>query len=78
MMSLKELVANVLNVDPSEIQDDSSPQTIGTWDSFAGLMLVSELEQHYKVKFTSDDVTGVRCVADIKAALNRHGVTNLE
>ena len=44
MKTLKELLADVLGVDKEEINDESSPDSISSWDSFNGLMLVSELE----------------------------------
>ena len=75
MITLKELLAKVLNVEANSITDESSPETINSWDSFNGLMLVSELESNFNVKFTMDEVLAVKKVSDIKDALRRHGVT---
>ena len=75
MDSLKELVAKVLNVDKSEINDDSSPETLDSWDSFNGLLMVSELEKNFDVKFTMDEILAVTKYKDIKESLRNHGVT---
>jgi len=74
METLKELVAIVLGVNKEEINDNSSPESISSWDSFNSLMLISELEKNFNVKFTMDEVTSVTKVADIRNCLKKHGV----
>lgn len=74
MNKLKTLISRVLNVDENRITDDASPENIETWDSFSGLMLVSELENTFNVKFTLEEVTSVKCVGDIKNCLRKHRV----
>ena len=74
MKRLKAILSKVLEIDKNEITDKTSPDTVETWDSFNGLMLVSELEKEFNVKFTMEEVTSVKCVKDIKDALKKHGV----
>ena len=74
MKTLRELVAGVLDIKPQNLDDKSSPENIESWDSFNGLMLVSELEKNFKVKFSMDEVMAVKNYADIKKALKSHGV----
>ncbi len=76
MESLKELVARVLDINKENLEDTSSPENISSWDSFNGLMLVSELENNFSVKFTMDEVLAVKNYGDIKDALRRHDVTS--
>ena len=76
MESLKELVARVLGVDKSTLNDQSSPENTENWDSFNALILVSELEENFSVNFSIEDVVAVKNFADIKKALKRHGVKN--
>ena len=47
------IVSKVFSIPESEVNDQSSPENIDSWDSFNGLVLVDELENHFKVKFTS-------------------------
>lgn len=75
MLTLKELVAKVLDIEKEILNDESSPENISSWDSFNGLMMVSELENNFNVKFTINEVVAVRNFKDIKDALKRHGVT---
>ena len=37
---LYSIISKVFNVSVSEINDDSGPETIESWDSFNGLVLV--------------------------------------
>lgn len=74
MKHLNKILANVLGVNEDDIIDETSPDNIETWDSFNGLMLVSELENAFNVVFTMDEVVSIKCVKDIKDALKKHGV----
>ena len=67
-------MSRVFSVPISEINDQSSPETIERWDSFNGLVLVDELESAFNVKFTVSEITDVQTTADIKRHLRNHGV----
>ena len=69
------IVGKVFSIDESEITDESSPETIESWDSFNGLVLVDELETHFKIKFSISEITNVKNVADIKQHLKNHNVS---
>ena len=71
---LHDLVAKVMNVPASSINDDSGPESIESWTSFKGYVLLYELESEFKVKFTIDEAMDVKKVADIKRHLGNHGV----
>ena len=75
MKRLKLILSRVLDIDEGSILDSTSPDTVDSWDSFNGLMLVSELESNFGITFTTDEVLSVKCVSDIKEALIKHGVT---
>lgn len=78
MSRLKKILSKVLGVKEINIDDNSSPDNIENWDSFNGLMLVSELENEFKISFTIDEVINVKKVGDIKKALIKHGVKDNE
>ena len=69
------IVAKVFSILESAVNDQSSPENIESWDSFNGLVLVDELESHFKVKFTISEITDVKNVADIKRHLKNHNVS---
>ena len=76
MMSKKlyDIISKVFSVQISEINDESSPETIESWDSFNGLILVDELESNFNIKFSVSEIIDVKNVKDIKRHLNNHGV----
>ncbi len=74
MDKLSSLVSRVLNIDVSSVGDDTSPESIESWDSFNGLVLVTELEKEFKVKFSIEEIVSVKNVGDIRRALKEHGV----
>jgi acyl carrier protein len=71
---LYDIVAQVMNVPPSQINDQSGPESIEDWDSFHGLILIDEIETAFQVKFTLEEVTNTKTVGDIKRNLYNHGV----
>jgi len=71
---LYDLIARIMNVPASSINDDSGPKSIESWTSFKGYVLLYELESEFKVKFTIDEAMDVQKVADIKRHLSNHGV----
>jgi len=68
------IVAKVFSISESEVNDQSGPENIESWDSFNGLVLVDELENRFSVKFTISEITDVKTVADIKRHLKNHNV----
>tara|TARA_B100001964_G_C13717189_1_gene372946 strand:- start:76 stop:315 length:240 start_codon:yes stop_codon:yes gene_type:complete len=71
---LYDIISKVFSVQISEINDESSPETIESWDSFNGLILVDELESNFNIKFSVSEIIDVKNVKDIKRYLNNHGV----
>ncbi len=74
MQRLLNIIEKVLEIDKEKITDETSPQNVDTWDSFAGLMLALELENGFDIKFTAEEISSVTCVKDIKYYLKKHGV----
>lgn len=69
-----KIVAKVFTISESDVNNQSSPENIVSWDSFNGLVLVDELENHFNVKFTISEITDVKTVADIKKHLKNHHI----
>jgi acyl carrier protein len=71
---LFDIIAQVMAVPVSEINDKSSPENIESWDSFNGLVLLDELENSFNVKFSLEEIIDVKTVEDIKKHLKNQGV----
>ena len=72
---LYQIIGKILGVPASEINDESSPETIENWDSFNSLMLADELESEFNISFTLDEIIDSANVAAIKKHLKNHGVS---
>jgi acyl carrier protein len=75
MNKLNAALAKVLEIKEESIHDNLKPDDVDTWDSLHGLMLLSEIEGQFDVKFSMAEVSGMKCVKDIKEALVRHGAS---
>jgi acyl carrier protein len=71
---LYSIISKVMDVPESEINEQSSPENIESWDSFHGLVLVDELENNFNVKFTIEEIADVQNVGDIKRHIKNHNI----
>lgn len=71
---LLRVFADVLQADASTLNDDSSPDTIQSWDSLAVVNLVMELEQEFGVEFDILEIADFRTVGIVKGILGEKGV----
>ena len=74
MKTVEEILSQVLGIDHKSISDSTKPEDIESWDSFNGLVLVTELEKNFDVIFTIDEISEVKNVGDIKKILKKHGI----
>jgi acyl carrier protein len=58
-------VASVLNLDPSQVNQGSSMDTIPQWDSLAHLKLVLLLEEEFGLTFQMRDTVRMRSIEKI-------------
>ena len=72
---LYQIIGKILDVPASEINDESSPETIENWDSFNSLMLADELESEFNISFTLEEIIDSANVTAIKKHLKNHGVS---
>ena len=72
---LYEIIAKIMDVPASEINDESSPETIESWDSFNSLLLADELESEFNISFSLEEMSDTHNISDIKRHLKKHGVS---
>ncbi len=71
---LYQTIAEVLGVVPGALSEESSPETIASWDSLNHLNLVMALESEFKIALPVEDALEMRNVALIQTLLRKHGV----
>jgi acyl carrier protein len=73
-MSVEAVVARTFNLDPSEVTDQSSMETMAQWDSMGHLSLITGLEEEFKVSLAIADAMEMTSVQHIKRILKDYGV----
>lgn len=68
------IIARVLDVPISTINDQSNPESIERWDSFTGYVLLDEIETEFNVSITMDEALEIKKVGDFKNILKSKGV----
>ncbi|MEX1256066.1 MAG: acyl carrier protein [Gemmatimonadota bacterium] len=64
---LRSIVADILDLDPSEVRDDLGPGLGDRWDSLSHLKIMSAVEETFGLRLSMDEIQGV----DSFAALAR-------
>jgi acyl carrier protein len=70
---IKEVMATVFEVEPADINDSSSPDTIAKWDSLHHMNLIVALEEEFNVSFKEEDISNMLNYQLIKLTLADHG-----
>jgi|TARA_B110000438_G_scaffold8032_1_gene7866 acyl carrier protein len=68
------LIGRIMDVPTTDLNDNSSPETIPSWDSFNSYLLLDELESEFQTEFSIDEVVETKNIADIKKHLRNHGI----
>ena len=53
---IKEIMADVLGIEPGMIDETFSMETVESWDSLAQINIVAALEQRYGVTFEVSEI----------------------
>lgn len=75
MSKLIELVASVLNVPASNLDQESGPANQDSWDSLAHVTIVAAVEGTFGINLTMSEILAIKTVGDLADVLNRHGVS---
>lgn len=67
-------IAEIFNVDPASINEESSLDTVNGWDSLGILNLVPELERIFNVQFDVLEIAEFYNVGIICSILSEKGV----
>ena len=68
---VKQIIARVLNVEPSMITDNLSSGDIPEWDSVGNLAIISTIEQELQIEFPLEDLFDLTSVKSIVDEVNQ-------
>lgn len=67
--TLTDLFADVLQVDPTLLNDDTSPDNLKQWDSLAAMALVAAIEDKFKVRLSTKQIMKMSTIGRARKAL---------
>lgn len=68
---VKQIIARVLNIEPSVITDNLSSGDIPEWDSVGNLAIISTIEQELQIEFPLEDLFDLTSVKSIVDEVNQ-------
>lgn len=68
--ALKRVMAAILRVSPSDLDDNASMDTIKTWDSLHHMQMVLALEDEFGVTIPDDDAANITSYPLVRLVLN--------
>ena len=66
---LIQLFAEVLGVDPAELNDESSPDDVKEWDSLAAMKLVAAIEEKFNVRLSTKEILKMSTIGRARKTL---------
>jgi acyl carrier protein len=74
MVPFTQLVADVLELPVTEVNDELGPATTAEWTSIKHLQLIAAAEENYGLSFSRAEIRAVRTVGDLRRGLASRGV----
>ncbi|MEL7470039.1 MAG: acyl carrier protein [Paracoccaceae bacterium] len=72
-MKLEKIVAQVLAVDETELDNESNALNTRNWDSLRHIELLLAVETAYEVRFSMAEITSMQKLGDMKDLLSAKG-----
>jgi acyl carrier protein len=69
--ALLGLIARTLGIDPSQVTETSDMANTKKWDSLRQIMLMTELETHYGIELSDQEILESTSVGKIRSLLGR-------
>ncbi len=63
---LKEVLGRVFDIPAEEIDERTSPENVGLWDSLNHLKMVSEIEKTFNMRFTMKEIRSMATYGKIR------------
>ncbi|MDO8571094.1 MAG: acyl carrier protein [bacterium] len=74
MKTLRHIFSSILNVPESSVTETLSPETTPSWDSLNAIILVTEIEKTFNVRFTFDEAMAVKNFGEVVKLVRSKGV----
>ncbi len=72
---LRTLAADIFEVEPDELTEDSSPETVGSWDSVQHLSLILAIEEQYGIQLDPEEIGGAATLGELATIVEKAQVS---
>jgi acyl carrier protein len=73
--SLRDILADILEISPERVTPDLSMETVESWDSFRHLQAILAIEGEYGVQFDPQRIPDLTSVSLLQSELEKKGAT---
>jgi acyl carrier protein len=73
--SLRNILADVLELSPEEVTPDLNADAVANWDSFRHLQLILAVEDEFRVQFDPQRIPELTSASALQAELEKKGAT---
>ena len=53
---IKKVMSDILNIDVSSINDNTSPENVESWDSLKQMNIIVALEEEFDIEFNDEEI----------------------
>lgn len=68
--TVRGIMARVFRLKEDEINENTSTENVDAWDSLGHLNLISSLEDELRIRFTTDEIIGMKSYQSILQVIN--------
>ena len=69
---IKTIMAEILDVEVTDIDDDFNPESTDNWDSLNNLHLITGLEKEFGITLTMSEIQGMVNFSEIARVVESH------
>lgn len=68
---IKEVMADVFDVDDLDVNEKTSADDIEEWDSLSHIRFIITIERVFKIKFLNEEIAGLKNVGDLATIIGK-------
>lgn len=68
---IKEVMADVFDVDDLDVSEKTSADDIEEWDSLSHIRFIITIERVFKIKFLNEEIAGLKNVGDLATIVGK-------
>lgn len=73
-LQVEQIIADTLEIPVESVTDELTSDDLEEWDSLASMTIVRELEKHFNIHFSFDDLLNLDSVKGIKKMISEKNV----